>query len=69
MLMFSNSPPGRSGEAVGLKVTVNHLTKVVSPVIFGTVAGAFGLAAVFWMNAVVLGSGGWLSRSGMTAKQ
>lgn len=62
MLMFSNSPPGRSGEAVGLKVTANHFTKVVSPVIFGTVAGAFGLLAVFWMNAMVLASGGWLSR-------
>jgi len=62
MLMFTNSPAGRSGEAVGLKITANHLTKVVSPVIFGFVAGAFGLLPVFWATAVMLGAGGWISR-------
>ena len=62
MLMFGSSPPGRSGEALGLKVTVNHLTKVVSPVIFGSIAGTFGLFAVFWVNALMLGAGGVLSQ-------
>src|SRR4029077_6404749 len=38
MLMFSSSATGRSGEALGLKVTLNHLTKVVSPIIFGSIA-------------------------------
>ncbi len=63
MLMFSNSPPGRSGEAVGLKITSNHLTKVISPVIFGSVAAAFGLLPVFWATAALLGAGGWISFS------
>ena len=30
MLTYSSSPQGRSGETLGLKLTVNHLTKVVS---------------------------------------
>lgn len=62
MLMFGRSPPGRSGEALGLKVTVNHLTKVVGPVFFGSIAGAFGVFAVFWVNAMMLGTGGVLSQ-------
>lgn len=61
MLMFENAPEGRSGEALGLKMTVNHFTKVVSPMVFGSVASAFGLSPVFWINAVMLATGGFLS--------
>jgi len=63
MQMFSNSAAGRSGEALGLRMTVNHLTRVFGPVIFGFVGSAFGLAAVFWVNGLMLGSGGALSRT------
>ncbi len=61
MLMFGNAPEGRSGEALGLKMTVNHLTKVVSPIIFGSVASVLGLSAVFWLNSAMLGTGGYMS--------
>jgi MFS family permease len=61
MLMFDNAPMGRSGEALGLKMTVNHLTKVVTPIAFGSVASAFGISPVFWINALMLGAGGFLS--------
>jgi len=64
MQMFSNSAEGRSGEALGLRMTVNHLTRVVGPVIFGFIGSAFGLAAVFWVNGLMLGGGGALSRMG-----
>ncbi len=67
MLMFANSPPGRSGEALGLKVTFNHVTKVISPVILGSVAAAYGLLPVFWITAVMMGGGGWLSKKLPTA--
>ena len=63
MLMFGNAPQGRSGEALGLRMTVNHLTRVAGPVLFGTLGSAFGLASVFWINALMLASGGALSRS------
>jgi len=66
MLMFSNSAQGRSGEALGLRMTVNHLTRVVAPVVFGSLASAAGLAAVFWVNALMLGAGGLFSRSRVT---
>jgi MFS family permease len=62
MLMFSHSTEGRSGEALGLRVTVNHLTRVVSPVVFGSIASALGVLPLFWISAVMLGSGGVLVR-------
>jgi MFS family permease len=62
MQMFGNAPEGRSGEALGLKMTVNNLTKVVMPVVFGSIASALGLLSVFWIDALMLGTGGYLSR-------
>ena len=63
MLMFSNAPKGRSAEALGLRMTVNHLSRMVGPVIFGSIASAFGLLPIFWINALMLGTGGMLNRS------
>lgn len=63
MLMFTTSKDGRSGEALGLKITVNHFTKVVSPMLFGVIAAVFGLSPMFWINALMLSGGGILSRS------
>ena len=63
MLMFENSPAGRSGETLGLKITANHFTKVVSPIVFGAVASALGLPPVFWIDALMLGAGGLLSQT------
>ncbi len=62
MQMFSKSAAGRSGEALGLRMTVNHLTRLVGPVLFGSLASALGLSAVFWINGLMLGGGGMLSR-------
>lgn len=58
MMMYGNSPQGRSGEAMGLRQTADNLTRLVGPVLFGLFASAAGLAAVFWLNALMLGSGG-----------
>lgn len=64
MLTFSGSAQGRSGEVLGLRLTANHLTRVIGPVMFGSLGSAFGLFPVFWLNALMLASGGALSRSG-----
>ena len=62
MLMFGNSPAGRSGETLGLKIMINHFTRVVTPVIFGSIATAAGLGVIFWLNSLMLGGGGMMSR-------
>jgi len=70
MMTFSNSSEGRSGEALGLRMTVNHLTRVLCPLLFGVIGSAFGLFAVFWGNGVMLGSGGMFTRiEGTTLKR
>ena len=62
MLMFSRSTQGRSGEALGLRLTVDNLTRLIGPVLFGVIASAAGLATVFWLNGLMQGSGGLFAR-------
>ena len=64
MMTFSNSVEGRSGEAMGLRITVNHMTRVIVPILFGSLGSAFGLSPVFWSNALLLVSGGTISKPG-----
>ncbi|MEO7727198.1 MAG: MFS transporter [Burkholderiales bacterium] len=61
MLMFSHSLQGRTGETLGLRLTVNNLMRVLGPAVFGSVGSALGLFAVFWINALVMGAGGVLA--------
>jgi len=62
MLMFSTSAEGRSGQTLGLRLTTNNLVRVTGPVLFGAIGSAFGLPSVFWISALLLGSGGLLAR-------
>lgn len=62
LLTYNRSPPGRSGEALGLRLTVNNLTHVLVPVAFGLIGSTLGLGPVFWSNAVLLAGGGYLMR-------
>lgn len=62
MLTFSHSPQGRSGEALGLRLTINNFMHVAVPVVFGTIGSLFGLVPVFWTNALLLAGGGIYSR-------
>lgn len=67
-MAFAGSAEGRSGEIMGLRVTINNLTRVVVPIFFGTLGSVFGLIAVFWVNALLLGSGGLLTGSGSASR-
>ncbi len=69
MKMYANSPPGRSGEAMGLRLTADNLTRLFGPVLFGMMAASVGLASVFWLNAVMLGSGGVFARTGARGRR
>jgi MFS family permease len=62
ILMYANSPEGRSGQTLGLRLTGNNLVRVVGPAIFGTVGTALGLSAVFWIIAAIMVAGGAMSR-------
>jgi len=62
MIMYARSPEGRSGEALGVRFAADNATKLVGPVIFGAIAAALGVAALFWINAVMLAGGSLLVR-------
>ena len=61
ILTYNDSPPGRAGEALGLRLTVNKFTQIVVPIAFGSLGTAAGMHPVFWMNALLLLTGGYLS--------
>lgn len=61
LLTYNHAPAGRSGEALGMRLTVNKLTQIAVPVIFGGLGSAFGLIPVFWANGAFLLAGGLVS--------
>ncbi len=61
IMTYNDSPPGRAGEALGLRLTVNKFTQIVVPIAFGSLGTAAGMHPVFWMNALLLLTGGYLS--------
>ena len=68
VLAYNRSPPGRSGEGVGLRQTVNKATEVVVPMIFGSVSAALGMLPVFWLDALMLAYGGMLMHADADGK-
>jgi predicted MFS family arabinose efflux permease len=62
MLIYSRAPDGRSGEALGMRVTINQFTHIVVPILFGSLGTAFGLMPVFFANAAILAGGAALNR-------
>jgi len=61
ILMFSRSAEGRSGQALGLRLTSNNFVRVAGPIVFGAIGSAFGLPPVFWITAVMMTAGGLFS--------
>ena len=57
-LTYERSPAGRSGEALGLRLTANKITQLAIPLLFGTLGSAFGVFPVFWANAAFLAASG-----------
>lgn len=58
IMMFSQSAEGRSGQALGLRLTAANLVRLGGPIVFGTIGTAFGLPPVFWINAAMMAAGG-----------
>jgi MFS family permease len=69
VLAYNRSPQGRSGEAIGLRQSVNKATEVVMPLIFGTISTAVGMWPVFWIDALMLACGGWLMHNDANTRE
>ena len=53
-LLYGLAPPGRGGEAVGIRSTLLTGSQTFIPLSFGALGGALGMAPVFWMMAACL---------------
>ena len=69
MMAFSNSAEGHSGEALGLRITVNQITSIIVPIGFGAIGSAFGIFPVFWGIALMLASGGAFTKPGTSGHE
>jgi len=61
-IAYNRSPPGRSGEVTGLRLTINNITHITVPLAAGALGVALGVAPVFWVNATLLATSGYLAR-------
>jgi predicted MFS family arabinose efflux permease len=62
ILSFNAAPPGRSAEAIAMRLAVSYGAHVVIPPVFGVVGAATGLAPIFWTCAMLLGAGSVVTR-------
>ncbi len=58
-LLYNTSPPGRQGEAVGVRTTVMNASSTALPLASGALGAALGMGPVFWSMAVLLGAGAY----------
>lgn len=61
ILMFANSSDGRSGQMLGIRLTVNNTVRMSGPMAFGAIGAAVGVSGVFWILAGVMLGGGALA--------
>jgi MFS family permease len=63
-LLHTHAPPGRTGEAAGVRMSLINTTSVAVPLTFGAVGASVGLGPVFWLVGASLVTGGFLARRG-----
>lgn len=68
-LVYNASPPGRTGEAAGMRITANQSMHFVVPLVFGALGSAAGMTAVFLTNAGCLAVGGMFSQRNHARKE
>jgi len=61
-LLHERAPPGRVGEALGLRTTLMNSSHVLLPLVFGAAGSVLGAQVVFLLMAVVLAVGGLAAR-------
>lgn len=60
-LLYAMAPPGRAGEAVGVRSVVLNASHTVLPLAFGAMGAAIGMFPLFWTMAGALAAGGFVA--------
>ena len=58
-LLYGASPPGRQGEVIGLRTSVQFGLSAAAPLLFGALSTLLGMAPVLW---ALSGGMAWASR-------
>ena len=66
-LLYEASPPGRQGEAVGLRTSLLNGSHTLIPLASGAASVAVGMTPIFWVLAAALLGGAWFARSRIRA--
>ena len=61
-LLYDRAPPGRGGEAIGMRTLLLNFSQSSIPLLFGALGTALGMAPVFWTMAIALLAGGYYAR-------
>jgi len=61
-LLHNMAPPGRVGEAIGVRMSLVNFSQTVMPLLFGALGTALGMAPVFWATALLLSTGSFYAR-------
>ncbi len=61
-LLHNTAPPGRVGEAVGVRMTLVNMSQTGMPLLSGALGAALGIAPVFWVTALLLSAGSLYAR-------
>jgi MFS family permease len=61
-LLHTHAPPGRMGEAAGVRMSLVQTMSVAVPLVFGALGTTVGLTPVFWSVGLCLTTGGMMSR-------
>jgi MFS family permease len=56
------TPPERHGQAIALRSMTINASSAVMPLVFGTLGGALGVGALFWLVGAAVGAGSWAAR-------
>lgn len=56
-LTIDHAPNGRVAEALGIRLTVNRLTQVTTPLLIGMLANVIGIIHIFVVSSTVIGIG------------
>ena len=60
--LYEASPPGRQGEAVGVRTLMLNGSHTVIPLASGALSAAAGMAPAFWLIAGCMLAGAWFAR-------
>jgi MFS family permease len=54
VMAYNRSPKGRTGEVLGIRLTVNKTVQFLVPLLFGSVSSLIGFFPIFWSNAFLM---------------